>query len=43
MMRARKFTKLLSKEIAKVIDDMNVGEVSEPFTMINNKGKEVYI
>lgn len=31
----------VSQEIAKVIDDMNVGEVSEPFTMINNKGKEV--
>ena len=31
----------VSQEIAKVIDDMNVGEVSEPFTMINNKGMEV--
>ena len=31
----------VSQEIAKVINDMNVGEVSEPFTMINNKGKEV--
>jgi len=31
----------VSQEIAKVIDEMNVGEVSEPFTMINNKGKEI--
>ena len=31
----------VSQEIAKVINEMNVGEISEPFTMINNKGKEV--
>ena len=31
----------VSQEIAKVINDMNVGEISEPFTMINNKGKEI--
>lgn len=31
----------VSQEIAKVIDEMNVGEVSEPFTMINSKGKEI--
>ena len=31
----------VSQEIAKVIDEMNVGEVSEPFTMIDKKGKEV--
>ena len=31
----------VSQEIAKVINDMNVGEISEPFTMINSKGKEV--
>lgn len=31
----------VSQEIAKVIDDMNVGEISEPFTMINSKGKEI--
>mgnify|MGYP003289968594 CR=1 FL=1 len=31
----------VSQEIAKTIDGMNVGEVSEPFTMINNKGKEI--
>ena len=31
----------VSQEIAKVINEMNVGEISEPFTMINNKGKDV--
>ena len=31
----------VSQEIAKVINDMKVGEISEPFTMINNKGKEI--
>ena len=31
----------VSQEIAKVVEGLNVGEISEPFTMINNKGKEV--
>lgn len=31
----------VSQEVAKVVEDLNVGEISEPFTMINNKGKEV--
>ena len=31
----------VSQEVAKVVDGLNVGEISEPFTMINNKGKEV--
>ncbi|MCD8262560.1 MAG: peptidylprolyl isomerase [Bacteroides sp.] len=31
----------LSQEIAKVVDKMNVGEISNAFTMINDKGKEV--
>ena len=31
----------VSQEVAKTIEDLNVGEVSEPFTMINNKGKEI--
>jgi len=31
----------VSQEVAKTIEAMNVGEVSEPFTMINNKGKEI--
>lgn len=30
-----------SQELAKTVEGMNVGEVSEPFTMINKKGKEV--
>ncbi len=30
-----------SQEVAKTIEKMNVGEVSEPFTMINSKGKQV--
>ena len=32
---------MVSQEVAKVINDLNVGEISEPFTMVNNKGKEV--
>lgn len=31
----------LQHEIAKVVSTMNTGEISEPFMMINNKGKEV--
>ena len=31
----------VSQEVAKVVEGLNVGEISEPFTMINNKGKEV--
>lgn len=31
----------VSQEAAKVVDELNVGEISKPFTMINNKGKEV--
>ncbi len=32
---------LVSQELAKVVADMEIGEVSKPFTMINSKGKEV--
>ena len=31
----------VSQEVAKTVDGLNVGEISEPFTMINSKGKEV--
>lgn len=31
----------VSQEIAKTVNEMNVGEVSEPFVMINRQGKEV--
>ena len=31
----------VSQEIAKTIDQMKVGEISDPFTMINSKGKEI--
>lgn len=31
----------LPQEIAKIVDGMNVGEISKPFVMINNKEKEV--
>jgi peptidyl-prolyl cis-trans isomerase SurA len=31
----------VSQEVAKVVDGLNVGEISEPLTMINNKGKEI--
>lgn len=31
----------VSQEVAKTIEGLNVGEVSEPFTMINAKGKEI--
>jgi len=33
----------LPAEIAKVVDKMQVGEVSEPFTMINERGKTVCV
>ena len=29
------------KEAAKMVEGMNVGEISKPFTMINAKGKEI--
>lgn len=32
---------LISQEVAKTVENMQIGEVSQPFTMINNKGKEV--
>ena len=32
---------LVSQEVAKTIEGMQIGEVSKPFTMINAKGKEV--
>lgn len=32
---------LVSQELAKVVADMQIGEVSKPFSMINAKGKEV--
>lgn len=31
----------LPQEIARVVENMNTGEISKPFTMINEKGKEV--
>ena len=31
----------VSQEVAKTVEGLNVGEISEPFTMINNKGKEI--
>lgn len=31
----------LLPEVAKVVDKMNVGEISKAFTMINEKGKEI--
>lgn len=30
----------LPQEVAKVVDKLTVGEISKPFTMIDNKGKE---
>ena len=32
---------MVSQEIAKTINEMNIGEISKPFIMTNNKGKEV--
>lgn len=31
----------LPQEVARVVDRMNVGEISRPFTMMDNKGKEI--
>ena len=31
----------VSQELAKVVVDMQIGEISKPFTMINSKGKQV--
>ena len=31
----------VSQEVAKIINELNVGEISEPFTMVNNMGMEV--
>lgn len=31
----------LPPEVAKVVMNMNTGEISQPFTMVNSKGKEV--
>ena len=31
----------VSQEVAKTVEGLNVGEISVPFTMINNKGKEI--
>ena len=31
----------VSQEVAKVVEGMQIGEISKPFTMINGKGKEV--
>lgn len=32
---------LVSQDVAKVVEGMQIGEISKPFTMINSKGKEV--
>ena len=31
----------VSQEVAKMVEGLNVGEISEPFSMINSKGKEI--
>lgn len=31
----------LPQEVAKAVNNLNVGEISKPFTLINSKGKEV--
>lgn len=31
----------LSPEVAKVVADLNIGEISKPFIMVNGKGREV--
>ena len=31
----------ISQDLAKVVAEMEIGEISKPFVMINNKGKEV--
>lgn len=38
---ARFEMKDLPQEIAKIVDKMAVGEISKPFTMLNNNGREV--
>lgn len=38
---ARFEMKELPQEIAKIVDNMTVGEISKPFTMKNEKGKDV--
>ncbi len=38
---ARFEMKELPQEIAKVVDDLSVGEISKPFRMLDEKGKEV--
>ncbi|MBP3775022.1 MAG: peptidylprolyl isomerase [Bacteroidaceae bacterium] len=41
-MQTSKFQmKDLPQEVAKVVDKMHIGEISDPFTMINNKGQLV--
>ena len=32
---------LISQDVAKVVENMQIGEISKAFTMINSKGKEV--
>lgn len=32
---------MVSQEVPKVVEGMQIGEISKPFTMINSKGKEV--
>lgn len=32
---------LISQDVAKVVEGMQIGEISKPFTMINSKGKQV--
>lgn len=31
----------VSQEVAKAVENLQIGEVSQPFTMVNSKGKEV--
>ena len=33
----------VSQEIAKTVNEMNVGEISKPFVMVNRMGKEVCV
>ena len=32
---------LISQDVAKVVEGLQIGEISKPFTMINSKGKQV--
>ena len=32
---------LISQDVAKVVENMQIGEISKPFAMINSKGKQV--